>query len=297
MARRVTPSGVEEPSRCRRRPVIAVILLASFAATALHPAAAWGRHLARTDPTEPIFTQRSFVEKDIELTSTWVRAPGSNTVELAPGVTWVFAKRLELGLELPVDVRIPDHGSTVSGLGDMDLGAQVLLCCQPDGPLDYFSIRADVAPPTGSLKKDLGGTGSWSVSLLPARRFTILRQLPDLLVHMQLSYTEDIRASPALDDRSVRQKQFLWNTAFVQQYLGGRIRPVFELLGTTVADAAKPADERTVVELAAGTFLDPFPDDSPLSPAAIGIGWKWPVHGRLDGTLTGVLILEWSFGT
>src|SRR5262249_32293561 len=159
-ARRVTPSGVEEPSRCRRRSVIAVILLASFAATALHPPAAWSRHLARTDPTEPIFTQRSFVEKDIELTSTWVRAPGSNSGELAPGVTWVFAKRLELELELPVDVRIPDHGSTVSGLGDMGLGAQVLLCCAPDGPLDYFSIRADVGPPTGSLEKDLGGTGS-----------------------------------------------------------------------------------------------------------------------------------------
>ncbi len=37
------------------------------------------------------------------------------------------------------------------------------------GALDYLSVRADVAPPT-SQAKGIGGTGSWSVSLLPARR-------------------------------------------------------------------------------------------------------------------------------
>ena len=39
--------------------------LARSAASVLHPATAWSRHLARTDPTEPIFTQRSFVEKNV----------------------------------------------------------------------------------------------------------------------------------------------------------------------------------------------------------------------------------------
>jgi hypothetical protein len=61
-------------------------------------------------------------------------------------------------------------------------------------------------------------------------------------------------------------------------------------------DAAQPADERTVVELAAGAFIAPFPDDNPLSPMSIGVGWKWPVRGRVDGTLTSILIVEWSFG-
>jgi hypothetical protein len=265
----------------------------------LHPATAWSRHLARTDPTEPIFTQRSFVEKNIELDTGWARAPGSNTVEFAPGVSWVFSKRLQLNIEVPTDLRIPDGAATIGAVGDLGLGAQLLLCCGPNGPLDYFSIRADVSPPTGSLKKQIDGTGSWSVSMLPARRFTILQRLPDLMVQMQLAYSQDIKPSEpsASTDRSVRQKAFLWNTAFAQQYLNGRIRPVFEVLGTTVVDAASAADERTVVELAAGMWVAPFPDDHPLSPVSVGMGWKWPVRGLLEDTLTGLLIIEWSFGT
>src|SRR5262249_52184506 len=157
---------------------------------------------------------------------------------------------------------------------------------------------ADVSPPTGSLKKDIDGTGSWTASLLPARRFTILQRLPDLFIDMQLAYTQDIRPTPTpANEPSVRQKTFLWNTAFLQQYLAGRIRPVFEVLGTTVVDARDPADERTVVELAAGMWVAPFPDDSLLSPLSIGFGWKWPVRGLLESTLNGLLIVEWTFGT
>jgi hypothetical protein len=44
-------------------------------------------------------------------------------------------------------------------------------------------------------------------------------------------------------------------------------------------------------------WVAPFPDDSPFSPVNIGFGWKWPVRDRLEDTLTGVLIIEWSFGT
>lgn len=264
----------------------------------LHPAAAGSRHLARSDPTEPIFTQRAFVEKNLELDSSWDRAPGSDTIGLAPGVSWVFWNRFELDMEVPIDVRIPDRAATVGGVGDLGLDAQLLLCCQPDGPLDYFSIRADVSPPTGSLAKGIDGTGSWSISLLPARRFTIAQRLPDLMVQMQLAYTQDLRASAVVSNGgSVRQKAFACNTALAQQYWDGRIRPVFELLGTTVVDAADPADERTVVELAAGMWTAPFPDDHLLSPLSIGLGWKWPVSGRLESTLTGLLIVEWSFGT
>ena len=94
----------------------------------------------------------------------------------------------------------------------------------------------------------------------------------------------------------MRQKAFIWNTALAQQYFDGRIRPVLELLGTTVVDAADSADQRTVVELAAGMWTAPFPDDNPLSPLSIGLGWKWPVVHHLDSELTAVLIFEWSFG-
>jgi hypothetical protein len=52
-----------------------------------------------------------------------------------------------------------------------------------------------------------------------------------------------------------------------------------------------------VVELAAGMWLAPFPDDHFLSPLSIGLGLKWPVSGRLESELTGMLITEGSFGT
>jgi hypothetical protein len=61
----------------RRRPAIAVSLLACSGALLVHPSAALSRHLARTDPTEPIFTQRAFVEKNVELDTSWSRTPGS----------------------------------------------------------------------------------------------------------------------------------------------------------------------------------------------------------------------------
>jgi hypothetical protein len=30
---------------------------------------------------------------------------------------------------------------------------------------------------------------------------------------------------------------------------------------------------------------------------SIELGWKWPVRGLLEDTLTGMLVIEWSFGT
>lgn len=301
MPGQLTAGAAEGRARVPRPPAdlsrIAV-LLACVIAAVVYPSAAWSRHLARLDPTEPLFTQRAFVEKNLELDTTWDKLPSENDVELAPGVSWVFWQRLELDAELPVAVRIPDHAATVGSIGDLGFGAQLLLYSDPQGLLDYFSVRGDIAPPTGDRAKEIGGNGSWSVSLLPARRFTVVQSLPDLMVQMQLAYGEDLRAtpSPSGDDR-VREKAAFWNTAFAQQYWAGRVRPVFEVLGTTVVDAVESKDERTVVELAAGMWIAPFPDDNFLSPLSIGLGWKWPVSGRLDSELTGLLITEWSFGT
>src|SRR5262245_7563016 len=112
--RREIPRGGSGGGPTSRRPsAMAVLLLVGLAASALQPACAWGRHLARGDPTEPIFTQRAFVEKNVELDSGWDRVPGSDGVELAPGVSWVFWKRLELDLEMPIGLAIPEHGPTV----------------------------------------------------------------------------------------------------------------------------------------------------------------------------------------
>jgi len=304
-ARGARPPGIRARCALRFRGVAVLRLL--VVALALAPAAASGRHLARLDPTEPLFTQRAFVEKNLELDTGWEKPPGENDVELAPGVTWVFWKMLELDLEVPVALRIPDDAATVGSVGDLGFAAQVQLCCAPDALLDYLSLRGEVAAPTGSLAKGTGGVGAWSVSVLPARDFTVADALPDLLVQVQLSYEQGIRAQTGdvgddgagADDASpgVRQKAFVWNTAFAQQYLDGRFRPVFEVLGTTVLDAAEPDAERSYVELAGGLWLAPFSDDSWLSPLNLGVGIKWPVTRRLESEVTGVLVTEWSFGT
>lgn len=205
----------------------------------------------------------------------------------------MFWRTLELDVEVPVALHIPDQGATVGSFGDLGFAAQVQLCCKPDGPLAYLSLRGEVAAPTGSLEKETGGVGAWSASVLPARRFTIAESLPDLLVQVQLAYQQDIRAGAA----GVRQKAFVWNIAFAQAYAEGRFRPVFEVLGTTLLEASDPADERSSVELPGGMWLAPFADEAPLSPLSFGIGVKWPVTRRLDSQVTGVLVAEWSFGT
>ena len=54
-------------------------------------------HLAREDPPEPIFTQRAFIENNIEVGIDWGRGFGTQELEIGLGTTWVFFERLQLG--------------------------------------------------------------------------------------------------------------------------------------------------------------------------------------------------------
>lgn len=260
------------------------------------------RHLARFDPTEPIFTQRSFVEKNLEWDVSWAKQCGSNEIELGPALSWVLWGRLQLGVEMPYGAQIPDQGATLTNIADVGFSAQLMLCCEPDEVLDYFSLRVDVEAPTGSRSKDIGGDGSWSVSLLPGRDFTILRSLPDLFVQLQLAYTQQIRLGGE-EEEAAREfglsktltKEFDWNIAFAQAYFEGRIRPVFEVLGTTLVDTLLEDDEGTIVELAGGVWLAPFPDEHWLSAVSMGMGWKFPVTSRKENQSVGLFIVEWAF--
>ena len=180
----------------------------------------------------------------------------------------------------------PTNAPTVGAVGDLGLGAQLLLCCGPEGPLDYLSIRADVAAPTGSLRKGIDGTGSWSVSLLPARRFTILQRLPDLMVQMQLAYSQDIKPTRSASDGGIHQKTFVWNSAFTQQYLAGRIRPVFEVLGTTVVDAASAPTSVRSSSSPRGCGSPPSPTITRSAPSAsvsAGVARARPPRGHAHG--------------
>src|SRR6516225_1223322 len=118
-ARRLSPRDDPSPPPPRLAPRIAILLLACGALTTLCPSPAWCRHLARLDPTEPIFTQRAFVEKNLELDTSWDKTSTGNALEMAPGVSWVFAQRLELDAEVPFGLQIPRQGATVGSLGDI----------------------------------------------------------------------------------------------------------------------------------------------------------------------------------
>lgn len=280
--------------------LIVCLLSAVVAIVLAEPARA--RHRARTDPAEPIFTQRPFIEKDLELDVGWERASGSHLVQPVLGNTWVFWNRLETTVEIPFGVRIPDDGPAEGDLSDVGFGVQLLLCCKPGKLLDYLSIRADVEAPTGNRAHDVGGTGSFAFSLLPGRLVTVIESLPDVFIQIQLAYAQDIRASAGdietaarLGRPVVRGKDFIWNLAFAQTYLDGRIRPVAELLGTTVLDAVAPDDEGTIVELAAGLWVAPFYDEHWLAPVSMGVGYRWPVTSRHDTLMGALFIVEWAF--
>jgi len=266
-----------------------LLLLSTALAPAVAALPALAHHRARLDPTEPLFTERSFLEKNLELDTTWEHGADENRVELSPSVTWVFWKWLQLDLEIPIDIVVPDRGPTVGSQDDVAVAVQTLLCCQPDQLLDYLSLRLEVEAPTGDRAKDVGGTGAWTASVLPGRLLTIDESLPDLFVQMELAWSEALR--PAAGAAS-RTRGVDWNVAFAQQYLAGRFRPVVEMLGTSTVDGD---DRGTLVELAAGVWTAPFADEHWLSPVSIGLGWKWPVTGGADTELTGLFILEWAF--
>jgi hypothetical protein len=246
-------------------------------------------HRARLDPTEPLFTERSFLERNLELDTEWEHRADGNSVELTPSFTWVFWKRLQFDLDIPVDIAVPEHGATIGRLDDVTLATQALLCCQPDRLLDYLSLRLAVEAPTGDRARGIGGTGSYAFSVLPGRLQTITQSLPDLFVQAELAYQEAMRPEAGAASRS---REVDWNVALAQQYLAGRVRPVLEMLGTSTVGGD---DQGTVVALAAGMWTAPFPDEHWLSPVSIGMGWQWPVTGGADVELTGLFIVEWAF--
>jgi len=266
-----------------------LLLLSTALAPSVGVLPAAAHHRARLDPTEPLFTERSFVERNLELDTTWEHRADGNGVELSPSFTWVFWKWLQFDLEIPAAIEVPEHGATVGSLDDVTVAAQAMLCCQPDRLLDYLSLRLEVEAPTGDRAKDIGGAGAYRASVLPGRLVTVRESLPDLFVQAELAYEGAMR--PDLGGSSLAH-EVDWNVAFAQQYLAGRLRPVCELLGTSTVAGD---DEGTIVELAAGVWTAPFADEHWLSPVSMGMGWKWPVTGGADAELTGLFIVEWAF--
>jgi len=252
----------------------------------------WADHIAREDPPEPIFTERAFIENDLEFDADVDRDSDADTWEFAPGITWIFLERLQLGAEIPVGWRIPDEGSQHVALSDVDLSAKWLFCCQRRAGFAYLSTRVDVAPPTGDRSAGIGGTGELTLSFLGGYGLTVIEALADLSIQGQVAWDQELRPEAS---GGTLQKSVLWNLAFSQPLGGGRYVPTFEVLGTSVVDATQASDEDTRLDLAVGLVLRPFPDSHWGSPITLSGGWRFPVANRGDFRGTGVFSIEWAF--
>jgi len=267
------------------------------------PATTLAGHIAREDPAEPIFTERSFIERNAEVDIGVDRhVDNANVLTTTVAGTWVFARRVQVGLDVPFAVRFPEDAPTRGGLDDIAFSTQVLVCCQEPTGYRYFSLRGEVDAPSGDRSRDIGGTGATSLSLLAGNGFTVVRSLEDLGVTVELTWSREIRLSDG--ERATAQQLVLparheqelaWNLAVMQPLLGRRLTPVLELLGTTTVAAVAPADEGTAVELAVGCWTAPFPDDSPLSALTLAAGWRFPVTGRRADDGAALIIAEWTF--
>ena len=96
-----------------RGPCLAVVCGVLAAAV---PAGA--NHIAREDPPEPIFTERAFIENDVEFDVGVDRDVDGDAWELGPSVTWIFFERLQLGAEIPVGWNVPDEGPELERLAE-----------------------------------------------------------------------------------------------------------------------------------------------------------------------------------
>ncbi len=285
----------------RRRRSRAAAVTAALALAA--PATAPAGHIAREDPSEGIFTERPFIERDLELdVGVGRQVDGATELTTTIGVTWVFARRLQLGLELPFAARFPDDGASRAGLADVAVSAQVLLCCAEPTGWRFFSLRSDVEAPTGDRSRGIGGTGAVGVSLLAGNGFTVAQSLEDFGVQVELTWSRALRLSD--DDRAAarqlgrperREQDVFWNLALMQPLLGRRLTPVLELLGTTTVAAVDSGDKGTAVALGVGVWIAPFADAGPLSALSLAAGWRFPVTSRRADGGAGLVIAEWAF--
>lgn len=271
-----------------------------FLVLAAGPHGAVAEEMGR-EMTEPLFTERSFIENNAEFNAEFEGEDEGDSLELSSELNWVFFERLQLGIEVPVGINFPDEGQTVASLADIEFSAQVLLCCETGWPLDFLSLRGEVAPPTGSRSKEIGGDGSFGFFLLAGNLFPITESLPDLGVQLQVGYEQQIRLTneqrETADEEDLshtREKDVIWNLALSQNYEEWRIQPVFEVLGTSTVDALERSNEGTIVEVGGGFWWTPFADGEGITDFSIGVGAKGPVTTRNDSNFTVLLVFDWE---
>ncbi len=250
---------------------------------------------------EPIFTKRSFPEKEIEVEVLFDDKEKENEVEIGIGASAVLFDRLQLGLEIPYVVRNPERGRQERNLGDVELSGKYLVYQAPENRF-IFSIDAEVAVPSGSENKEIGGTGEWGVFMTAGSAVPLGGSVPDLGVHVQFGFEQQVRLSDEQKEEAeepgnhkVKEKELVWNIAINMPLFDGILIPTFEVLGTEILEAIEDREEGTIIELAGGFWLAPFEHDSPLEDLAFGVSVKAPVTDMKERNVAALFIAKWEF--
>jgi hypothetical protein len=74
----------------------------------------------------PVVTRRPVVERELEFSLEYEKNDEGRQIELAAALEWVLLPRWQVEIEFPLVILDSDHGSTTSGLGDIEIDNKVL---------------------------------------------------------------------------------------------------------------------------------------------------------------------------
>lgn len=250
---------------------------------------------------DTLFTAKSFVSTEVATEFGFDNLSAGNEFEIGFDASKVFFDRLGIGVDVPIGINDPDVGKTVANLGDVGFSAQYQLAqAATDG--FNFSLAGTVSAPTGSRKKDIGGTGDWGVFALAGVAVPLGEGMPQLFVQTQLGYEQQIRLSneqletaETLGVGNIRDKAVIWRLAFSLPLLNGRLIPTFEILGRTAVDAVASADEGTTLELGGGIWWNRVFAETSWEPVSIGVAAKGPITKRREADFSTLLVVKYEF--
>lgn len=274
-----------------------LLVLATAATTALSATARAGSDVAVELP-DPFFTEKAAVQKEVELSLGFDKKATEKEYEIGAGASWVFFDRLQFGVEVPFGIRNPDTGPTERNIGDVEFSTKYQFLDVGENGFD-LSLAGSIAAPTGSRTEEIGGTGEWGVSLLGGTLIDTGETLPDLAIHLQFGYQQQIRLSneqketaETLGSDRIREKELVWGVALNAPLLDGRFVPNFEVIGRNILDAVDPNEEGTIVELGGGFWVSPIPE---MEGFAIGLAGKAPVTNRKESDYSLMFVAKYEF--
>ncbi len=301
--------SVQRNSICRTR--LGIVLAATAAALLTTPAWMDVAHGGQDQSVEeewliePFFVARSTPESEIEFEVEYENFSMEDEIGLGLGLSWAPVEWLQLGVEVPAGIRIPDDGPTVADLGDVEFSALLRLSkLDKKGDGLSFALLGEVAAPTGDEGKEIGGTGSWGI--FGTGGFTVPLDSDGMRmgVQFQVGYEQQIHLTDEQREEAmelgvpaVLEKEIVWGAAANVPFEldgdghGGKLVPSLEVVGHTVLDAIESDEEGTIVEVGGGVWWEP-PESSLFGGLEFGLAAKGPVSGMKESNYTVLFVVK-----